>query len=97
MNGNGDPANAQIGCRCVPPLIESDVRQTVSSAPRDTVQQACTREPGDERIGRSAGEIASTSELQQTPVDDHTDRVGENRSVLKIVRDENRRQPQFAE
>ena len=54
-------------------------------------------EAGDERVGGRSDQLRRRADLEQPPVDDHADAVGERRRILEVVRDEDRRQPKRGE
>jgi hypothetical protein len=80
-----------------PPAVECDLGESVASRGRDSLQQVCSREAGDERIARRADELLRRSELEHPAVHQHADSVGQGRGIFEVVRDEQRRHSQLTE
>ena len=91
------PAGALVGAPGASPAVEHDLGEPVGGGRGGALEQRCSGEARDERIGRGGDELRRRPALQDPAVHDHADVVGERGGVLEVVGDENRRQRELPE
>ena len=92
VDGEADPPAPRFGAPRRAAGVEHDLREAVGPWPRESLEQVCTGEAGHERVRRSGDELGRRTRLQDAPVDEDADAIGERGRILEVVGDENRRQ-----
>jgi len=95
VDHDSDAALSRVGRVDGRAAVQRDLGEPLGAAAGVPRQEVSACQARDERVGGHRHEVLGRSDLEHAPAGEDADAVGERGSVLEVVRDQDRRQPEL--